>query len=136
MKRRAFSILEVTFAIALLGLCALFLMGLSMSGLRLSGQNREATHAAKLGQQLLETIRHRSTAWPAGSQTFRGRQNDPPVLGFPPPPYPSAVVDQQTYYLTVHVEPVTGEPGLVSAQVIIAWQDKHQTQLHTYFYRD
>jgi type II secretory pathway pseudopilin PulG len=133
MKRRGISLLEVMFAVGLLGMSALFLMGLSMSGLRLSGHNREATVAAKLGQQLFETVRHRSTVWPAGTQTWRGKNNDPQVQGFPPNPYPAATIDQQTYYLTVHTEPVVGETGLMNMQVTLTWGNGHQTTLQSYF---
>ena len=123
----------MTWAIALLALGALSLLGVLIYGLRLSGLNREATQAAQLAQQLLENSR--GALLPTALATFDGAAGDPRVNGFPPAPFPSVEVAGQTYFFKVVSEPVAAQTSLYSVRVKVSWNGNHQAELQTYYYR-
>jgi len=135
--RRGFTLSEVILGLALLAMMALGLLALVLSGIKLSGQNRQSLLSAKLAQQFLENARDRSLTFPAAAQIFDGKAGAAPVAGFPPAPYPKITVGSEEFVLLVKHAQVPGRPGLHSVEVTVSWRDgTHACRLESYFFRD
>jgi type II secretory pathway pseudopilin PulG len=127
---RGFTLTEVLLALGLITVALLALVGVLALSLRSSTQNRQATQAAQLAQQLFEEIRREGNC-PSATVDYTGQ---PAVDGFPPAPYPGVQVEDTEYRLVVHGEPVGGRTGLYAVKVNVLWS-QHQGQYECRFYQ-
>lgn len=112
-------------ALAITSVALLTLIGVFTGGLRLLTRSEAVTRATETGRSELETIKDLGwTALPATDATFDGRAGDPPVGGFPPPPYAPGVP------MTVNVEQI--EPGLKSITVRVYPASDQPITVETY----
>lgn len=107
----------------------LAMIGIFVGGLRLMTRGESMTASTEAARSMLESIKEGGyPALPATDKVFDGRNNDPPVSGFPPAPYPT--VDQKP--VRVSVEEI--KPGLKSVSVEVFGQpDRPPVLLETYF---
>ena len=126
-RPRAFSLLEILFATALIGFAIVTMIGVFMSGLKLVAQGRERTSAIDLARAELEAIQELGfDALPAGTASFDGT---PTGLPFPPAPYPGATVNEQPFLMRVEVRPK--DTFLKSVLVRVSWGESSQVTLQT-----
>ncbi len=114
---------------AVTSMALLAMIGIFVGGLRLMTRGEAMTASTEAGREMLESIKEGGFAYlPATDSVFDGRKNDPPVSGFPPPPYPK--VDEKP--VLVRVEEL--RPGLKSVSVEVYGQpDRPPVILETYF---
>lgn len=122
MKSRGVTLIEVMLALAILMVALLALATLFGASLRLQEGSDTVVQASEVGRDLMEAIKENGHAGaPAGTAVFDGRTNDPPDAGgFPPAPYPTAVVDGRSYPVRVTVAPQGSQ--LKSVEVEVFWE--------------
>ena len=130
--KRGYTLLETLLAVGILSALAVTLIGMITYGIRLASQNRDGVVASQLIQQMLEQVRAQGLTPPPVNQTFAG--SDPPILGFPPPPYPSTTVAQVDYRFVVQSQPVAGRQDLYSVRVQALWGSQHRVDIETYVF--
>lgn len=106
-------------AVGLLAIAALSMIAVFMGGLNLMAKSEQRTQASNLGTEVLESIADQGGfhSLPETDIVFNGRNNDPEVDGFPPPPYPG----NDDYSVTVESRVLTDRTRAV--QVTVGWTE-------------
>ena len=117
---RAFTLAEVVMAIGILAFAFVTVITLMVGGLRQLEQSNQYSQAQSLARQQLESIR--SQGYALDSCLYDGRIPNPPVAGFPPPPYPG-VSNEQPYKIVVKVDKFSSR--LCNCWVDVYWGPRH-----------
>jgi type II secretory pathway pseudopilin PulG len=128
-NRRGLSLLEILVAFSCIAVAAIALASVFVSGLRLMTKSSEYRRATEVAREQVESVRELGyAAVPSGDFEFDGRRGDPPVDGFPPPPYPTASVGSAPVHLLVR----TGAQGTLKMLEVEAFSDGARVWLETY----
>ena len=107
-KVRGVTLIEVLFAIALVAVAVLALVGLNVTGLKQMAQGRNQVAAQDMAERVLDATKEVGFALIPDSGTFDGRLPTPPpaVGGFPPRPYPGQTINGEECRVWVSVSKV------------------------------
>lgn len=122
-RDRAYSLLEVLIAIAVMTMAVLSVVALFTSGLRMKTKLSQVALATEIARETMERIKSQGfTTLPPVGSTFDGSLPTPQTLsGFPPAPYPTIRRDGRDYFVVVAVSEVTGRPRLRTVDVEVRW---------------
>ncbi len=140
-QRTGFSLLEVTLALGILTVALLATLQVFLSGSQMVAQSTQVTTAGELARELLDRCAAIGYALvPPNSTVFDGTATTPTLPdanGFPPAPYPEAVVEGTTYRFRVTTDNLavlgaTNEPRAIFVEVF--WGRNHQASFETYLH--
>lgn len=130
VRGQGLSLLELIIAIGVLSFALLTMMGVYLSGIRLSTRGEQITVATEVARRLMERVDEAGYAYiPEANVTYDGRLGHPrdAATGFPPPPYPS----EENYRLVVLTEKFDDHVKAVTTAVY--YDDTSHVLLQTYF---
>jgi len=114
-------------ALGLVTTGVLAILSVYAMGLRQSAESEKMLKATETARELMEQVLELDfAAIPDVDITFDGRAPDPPVSGFPPPPYPGDA-DHKAYLVVDQVG-----PGLKSVYVRVYYGTGRSVDFQTY----
>ena len=140
-RHKGFSLAEYLFALGLLAVVALTLLGVFARGNQLIQKSGEVSTADELASSIIEDIKMSVSeegigALPARPFVFDGVQGDSQISltssVFPPTPYPQKKLGPQTY--SIRVEGKEESDKLTLIEVTVGWNETSKVTLSTLVY--
>lgn len=112
------NLLEVLIAFALVAIAFIGLASMFVAGMQLQERSQEVSVASEVGRAFLEQCREMNFyEIPGTTQHFDGNIPTALLNDFPPAPYPTTTVGNQTCRLVVDVTPAAARLRTVTVQV-------------------